>query len=70
MLLKAKDRGKRLACRYPLRWTGNRQSVECANCGRIYALETGAVTEGDPGISLFRYRISYAGIGSVVSVGN
>ncbi len=56
--------------RYPLRWTGNGQSVECANCGRIYALETGAVTEGDPGISLFRYRISYAGIGSVVSVGN
>lgn len=56
--------------RYPLRWTGNGQSVECVNCGRIYALETGAVTEGDPGISLFRYRISYAGIGSVVSVGN
>lgn len=57
--------------RYPLRWAGaNRQSVECTNCGRLYSLETGAVTEGDPGISLFRYRISYAGIGSVVSVGN
>lgn len=57
--------------RYPLSWAGtNRQSVACANCSREYSLETGAITKGEAGISLFRYRISYAGIGSVVSVGN
>lgn len=57
--------------RYPLRWAGeDLRQVSCDNCGRVYSLETGAITEGDPGISLFRYRVSYAGLGSVVSVGN
>lgn len=55
---------------YPLSWTGNRQSVSCSKCGRTYSLETGAITDGDEGISLFRYRVSYSGTGSVLTVTN
>ncbi len=55
---------------YPLSWTSDRQSVSCAKCGRTYLLSTGGITSGDAGISLFRYRVSYAGVGSLLSVGN
>ncbi len=55
---------------YALSWTGNRQSVSCSRCGRTYSLETGGITEGEEGISLFRYRVSYSGTGSILTVGN
>ena len=55
---------------FPLEWTGNRQSVICSKCNRTYALETGAITSGDKGEALMRYYVSYAGIGSVLTVGN
>lgn len=55
---------------YPLQWTGNRQSVKCSKCGRTYSLETGGITEGNKGDMLMRYQVSYAGIGSILSVGN
>lgn len=55
---------------YPLSWTGNRQSVLCDKCKRIYSLETGAIESGGKGDALMRYRVSYGGIGSVLTVGN
>lgn len=55
---------------FPLEWTGNRQSVACSKCYRTYALETGAITSGDKGEALMRYNVSYAGIGSILTVGN
>ena len=58
---------------YPLEWTDNRQSVSCNKCKRTYALETGAITSG--GLSkedkpLMRYRVSYGGVGTILTVGN
>ncbi len=55
---------------YPLEWTGNRQSVICSKCQRSYSLETGAITEGEKGEALMRYRVAYGGIGSILTVGN
>ena len=56
---------------FPLQWTGSdRQSVKCAKCNRTYALETGAITEGNKGDALMRYNVSYSGIGSILTVGN
>lgn len=55
---------------FPLEWTGNRQSVICQKCKRTYALETGAITSGNKGDALMRYQVSYAGIGSILTVGN
>ncbi len=58
---------------YPLEWTGNRQSVICNKCKRTYSLETGAIESGGQGKSdesLMRYHVSYAGIGSILKVGN
>lgn len=58
---------------YPLAWSGNRQSVTCAKCHRVYSLENGTVTDGGQGKgdkALMRYRVAYAGIGSILSVGN
>lgn len=58
---------------YPLAWTGNRQYVICSKCHRTYSLENGTITEGGQGKgdkALMRYRVSYAGIGSILSVGN
>ena len=58
---------------YPLEWTGNRQSVICDKCKRVYSLETGAITSGGQGKTdeaLMRYQVSYGGIGSILKVGN
>ncbi len=58
---------------YPLEWSGNRQSVTCSKCKRVYSLENGTVTSGGQGKddkALMQYRVSYAGIGSVLTVGN
>lgn len=55
---------------YPLEWTGNRQSVTCGKCQRVYSLENGTITSGDRGDILMRYRVTYSGIGSVLTVGN
>lgn len=58
---------------YPLEWTGNRQSVICSKCNRIYSLETGAITSGGKSKddqALMRYRVVYSGIGSILTVGN
>ena len=58
---------------YPLEWTGNRQSVICNKCHRIYSLENGTITSGGQGKddkSLMQYRVSYNGIGSILTVGN
>jgi len=58
---------------FPLEWTGNRQSVICEKCKRVYSLETGAITSGGQGKedeALMRYQVSYGGIGSILKVGN
>ena len=58
---------------YPLEWTGNRQSVICNKCKRVYSLENGTITSGGQGKEdkmLMQYRVSYTGIGSVLTVGN
>ena len=55
---------------FPLEWTGNRQSVVCKKCNRTYALETGAITDGNKGDALMKYNVTYNGIGSVLTVGN
>ena len=58
---------------YPLEWTGNRQSVICEKCKRVYSLETGAITSGGQGKedeTLMRYQVSYGGLGSILKVGN
>lgn len=58
---------------YPLEWTGNRQSVICNKCQRIYSLENGTITSGGQGKEdkpLMRYRVEYNGIGSILTVGN
>ncbi len=55
---------------FPLEWTGNRQSVICQKCKRVYSLETGAITSGDKGDALMKYNVSYGGIGTVLTVGN
>lgn len=34
---------------YPLEWTGNRQSVVCNKCKRVYNLENGTITSGGQG---------------------
>lgn len=59
---------------YPLEWTGNRQSVICNKCKRVYSLENGTVTSGGKTKEdkpLMQYRVTYSGvIGSVITVGN
>ena len=59
---------------YPLEWTGNRQSVICNKCKRVYSLENGTVTRGGKTKEdkpLMQYRVTYSGvIGSVITVGN
>ena len=58
---------------YPLEWTGNRQSVICNKCKRVYSLENGTITSGGQGKEdkmLMQYRVTYTGIGSVLTVGN
>ena len=58
---------------YPLEWTGNRQSVICNKCKRVYSLENGTITSGGHGKEdkmLMQYRVTYTGIGSVLTVGN
>ena len=58
---------------YPLEWTGNRQSVVCNKCKRVYNLENGTITSGGQGKNdkaLMRYRVVYSGNGSVLTVGN
>ena len=55
---------------FPLEWTGNRQSVVCKKCHRTYALETGAITDGNKGDALMKYDVKYNGIGSILRVGN
>ncbi|MBP3850075.1 MAG: hypothetical protein J6E43_04595 [Prevotella sp.] len=46
----------------PLRWTGNFQHVSCSKCSRVYALETGNITQGDEGNSLFLYNCAFDGV--------
>ncbi len=44
---------------YPLEWTGNRQSVICNKCKRVYSLENGTITSGGQGKddkALMQYR--------------
>lgn len=42
--------------------------VSCSGCGRTYNLnDAGIVSDGEPGRSLFRYRISYVGNSMVIS---
>ena len=58
---------------YPLEWTGNRQSVICRKCKRVYSLENGTITSGGQSKEdkpLMRYQVAYTGIGSVLKVGN
>lgn len=58
---------------YPLEWTGNRQSVICDKCKRIYSLEYGTITSGRKSKSdkpLMQYRITYGGKGTDIYVGN
>ncbi len=58
---------------YPLEWAGNRQSVVCNKCKRVYNLENGTITSGGQGKNdkaLMRYRVVYSGNGSVLTVGN
>ncbi|WP_317574839.1 hypothetical protein [Segatella copri] len=58
---------------YPLEWTGNRLSVICNKCKRVYSLENGTITSGGQGKEdkmLMQYRVTYTGIGSVLTVGN
>lgn len=58
---------------YPLEWTGNRQSVVCNKCKRVYNLENGTITSGGQGKNdkaLMRYRVVYSGNGSVLTVSN
>ncbi len=46
----------------PLQWSDNNYTVKCNRCGRKYSLANrGIVSEGTPGESLLRYRISYDG---------
>ena len=42
-------------------WTGNRQQVACPKCKRTYDLETGSITNGEPGESLLRYLCAFDG---------
>ncbi len=49
---------------YPLEWTGNRQSVICNKCKRVYSLENGTVTSGGKtkeDKTLMQYRVTYTG---------
>lgn len=58
---------------YPLEWTGNRQSVICDKCKRIYSLENGTITSGGKSKSdkpLMQYRVTYGGKGTDIYVGN
>ena len=58
---------------YPLEWTGNRQSVICDKCKRIYSLENGTITSGGKSKSdkaLMLYRVTYGGKGTDIYVGN
>lgn len=58
---------------YPLEWTGNRQSVICDKCKRIYSLENGTITSGGKSKSdkpLMQYRVTYSGKGTDIYVGN
>lgn len=58
---------------YPLEWTGNRQSVICDKCKRIYSLENGSITSGGKSKSdkpLMQYRVTYGGKGTDIYVGN
>jgi len=58
---------------YPLEWAEDRQTVICNKCKRVYRLEDGAIISGRQSKedkSLMRYRVSYGGIGSVLTVGN
>lgn len=45
----------------PLNFAVNRQQVSCANCSRIYTLETGAIINGAKGDPLMRYYCSFDG---------
>ena len=58
---------------YPLEWTGNRQSVICDKCKRIYSLENGTITSGGKSKNdkaLMKYIVDYHGTGSDIHVGN
>lgn len=58
---------------YPLEWTGNRQSVICDKCKRIYSLENGTISSGGKSKSdkpLMQYRVTYGGKGTDIYVGN
>jgi len=44
-----------------LQFSGNRQHVSCDKCGRTYALETGAITDGPAGTALMRYYCAFDG---------
>lgn len=56
---------------FPLSWSDtNVFEVKCAKCGRSYSLETGAITSGGKGEALMRYRVSYGGTGTLLTVGN
>ncbi len=58
---------------YPLEWTGNRQSVICDKCKRIYSLEYGTISSGGKSKSdkpLMQYRVTYGGKGTDIYVGN
>lgn len=58
---------------YPLEWTGNRQSVICDKCKRIYSLEYGTISSGGKSKSdkpLMQYRVTYGGQGTDIYVGN
>ena len=58
---------------YPLEWTENRQKVICRKCKRVYELENGTIFSGRQSKEdhpLMQYRVSYSGIGSVLTVGN
>ena len=58
---------------YPLEWTGNRQSVICNKCKRVYSLENGTITSGGHGKEdkmLMQYRVTYGGKGTDIYVGN
>jgi len=43
-------------------FTGNRQQVKCPRCQRVYELETGSISNGDPGESLMRYFCEFNGL--------
>ena len=47
--------------RYPLTWQNNGLNLHCSKCERTYNVNNGVVTEGTPGIELYRYKVGLYG---------